>query len=131
MTTKLGRHTLVKGVALVIVMVLTLGACAPAATAPPATQAPQPTAVAPTTAATAAPTAVSNGQEVELTVWQVPNHPEMQKIMEDMVKPYAAANNVKVTIVVVPWGDLDTQWASAIQSRQTPSFGYMYDFRLP
>lgn len=144
MATKFRRLALAKGLALVIVAVLTLGACAPAATAPPATQAPQPTTVAPTTApqsttapatsapaATSAPTAASSAGQVGLTIWQVPNSPTMQQIMDGLVKPFEQSDNVKVTNTIVPWSDLDTQWASAIQTRQTPSFGYMYDSRLP
>jgi len=140
--TRFGKSAFVRGVALLIASTFVLGACAPA------TQVPQPTTAAPTSApaatsasattaptsaaaATAAPTAAGSGQQIELVVWQVPNSPTMQQIMENMVKPFEQANNIKVTIVVVPWSDLDTQWESAIQTRQTPSFGYMYDFRLP
>jgi multiple sugar transport system substrate-binding protein len=110
-----------------------LAACSPAATAAP-TSAPQNTAVpatpVPATSAPAA-TATTAAQSVELTVWQVPNSPEMQKIVEDQVKPFEQSEGIKVNVVIIPWGDLDTMWASAIQSAETPSFGYMYDFRLP
>jgi len=77
------------------------------------------------------PSASAPSEPIKLTVWQVPNHPEMQSIVEGLVKDYETEHNVVVDVVIIPWGDLDTMWASAIESGETPSFGYMYDFRLP
>ena len=77
------------------------------------------------------PEAGSSGEPIELTVWQVPNHPEMESIVEGLLADYEAEKNVNVDVVIIPWGDLDTMWASAIESGETPAFGYMYDFRLP
>jgi multiple sugar transport system substrate-binding protein len=90
---------------------LYLAACAPVTSSQPAADAP--------------------GTPLELTVWQVPNHPEMESIVEELLTDYESENNVNVDVVIIPWGDLDTMWASAIESGETPAFGYMYDFRLP
>ena len=41
-------------------------------------------------------------------MWQVPNHPEMESIVEELLADYEAEKNVNVDVVIVPWGDLDT-----------------------
>lgn len=128
MATRIGKSALSKGIAFLAIGVMILTACAPPAATPAPTQAPAATSAP---AATTAPTTAPSAEKIELTVWQVPNHPEMEKLVEDSVVAFEQANNIEVDVVIIPWGDLDTMWATAIESGETPSFGYMYDFRLP
>src|SRR3954469_14906138 len=81
-------------------VVLGVSACAPVTAVQPAASAPS--------------------EPIKLTVWQVPNHPQMQSIVEGLVKDYEKEHNVDVEVVIIPWGDLDTMWASAIESGETP-----------
>jgi multiple sugar transport system substrate-binding protein len=73
----------------------------------------------------------AQGEPVELTIWQVPNHPDMEQVILDLVKPYEEEHNVKVEVVIIPWDSIDQMWTSAVQSGETPAFGYTYDSRLP
>ena len=70
-------------------------------------------------------------EPVELTIWQVPNHPEMEQVILDLVKPYEEEHNAKIDVVIIPWDSIDQMWTSAVQSGETPAFGYTYDSRLP
>jgi multiple sugar transport system substrate-binding protein len=55
----------------------------------------------------------------------------MEQLILDQVKPYEEENNVKVEVVILPWDSMDQMWTSAVQSGETPGFGYTYDSRLP
>ncbi len=112
----------------VALMIALAGCGAPATQAPPTSA---PPTQAPPTQAPAPTSAPSGGEPIPLTIWQVPNHPEMEQVIRDLVKPYEQEHNVKVDVVIVPWDTIDQMWTSAIQSGDTPSFGYTYDSRLP
>ena len=99
----------------IIILLTTITACGAPATA------------APTTAA--ATTAPATG--ITLTIWQIPNSPTMAQIMDALVAPFETEHNVKVETIVYPAAQLSTLWASAIQSRVTPSIAYTYDSQLP
>ena len=100
-----------------VLMAGTLFACAPKTAEEPAA----PAAEKPTEAEAPA----AEEEQVTLTYWQVPNHPEMQALVEGLLEPFEEQNpNIKVEVVIIPWSDVETMWVSAIQSGETPDVGY-------
>jgi multiple sugar transport system substrate-binding protein len=52
--------------------------------------------------------------------------------VQELLKPfYATHPNIKVDCVLVPWGEVETKWKTAIQSGETPDLGYIWDVALP
>lgn len=71
----------------------------------------------------------ATGEKTHLTVWMPPFGTEDsldKELWTNTLKPFEEANNVEVSVDIIPWSNYEEKYLTGLSSGQGPDVGYMY-----